>query len=207
MRNPTVLATIALGLSCLHFSIFEKSFAVESFEIRSFSANTLSYTTSYASFKRVHSANRDASTIKNVFGVAVSSVFQRRQKGIFSAKDDSSKERNEKDRKMLQIITLLRIGLPSLLAGVMASVAFPFLALGLATIMNDAGVFAVLSQDSSQFVQNFLTVSGLLFSILVGQTYYFMYIQQEAVYYSLFNEVTEAKSLLEQVALVCQGRR
>lgn len=33
-----------------------------------------------------------------------------------------------------------------------------------------------------------------------------MYQQQEMVYYSLFNEVTEAKSLLEQVALVCQGR-
>jgi len=72
--------------------------------------------------------------------------------------------------------------------------------------MNDAGVFAVLSQDSSQFVQNFLTVAGLLFSILVGQTFYFMYQQQESVYYALFQEVTEAKSLLEQVALVCQGR-
>eukprot|EP00555_Chaetoceros_dichaeta_P007151 CAMPEP_0198261062 /NCGR_PEP_ID=MMETSP1447-20131203/9859_1 /TAXON_ID=420782 /ORGANISM="Chaetoceros dichaeta, Strain CCMP1751" /LENGTH=323 /DNA_ID=CAMNT_0043948863 /DNA_START=460 /DNA_END=1431 /DNA_ORIENTATION=+ len=72
--------------------------------------------------------------------------------------------------------------------------------------MNDAGVFAVLSQDSSQFVQNFLTVSGLLFSILIGQTYAFLYQQQEAVFYALFNEVTEAKSLLEQVALVCQGR-
>jgi hypothetical protein len=43
-------------------------------------------------------------------------------------------------------------------------------------------------------------------SILVGQTYYFMYQQQEMIYYALFNEVTEAKSLLEQVALVCQGR-
>ena len=61
--------------------------------------------------------------------------------------------------------------------------------------------------DSSQFVQNFLTVTGLTFSILVGQTYYFMYQQQEAVFVSLFVEVTEAKSLLEQVALVCQGRR
>lgn len=64
----------------------------------------------------------------------------------------------------------------------------------------------MLSQDSSQFVQNFLTVSGLLFSILIGQTYAFLYTQQEAVFYALFNEVTEAKSLLEQVALVCQGR-
>jgi len=72
--------------------------------------------------------------------------------------------------------------------------------------MNDAGVFQVLSQDSSQFVQNFLSVAGLLFSILAGQTYYFMYQQQEAVYLALFDEVTEAKSLVEQVALVCQGR-
>jgi hypothetical protein len=76
----------------------------------------------------------------------------------------------------------------------------------LATLMSDTGVFTVLSQDSSQFVQNFLSVSSLLFSILVGQTYYFLYTQQEKIFYSLFNEVTEAKSLLEQVALVCQGR-
>ena len=106
----------------------------------------------------------------------------------------------------LQLKTLLRIGIPSALAGILATMLFPFMALTLASVMNDGGVFAVLSQDSSQFVQNFLTVAGLLFSILVGQTYYFMYQQQEAVYYSLFNEVTEAKSLLEQVALVCQGR-
>merc|ERR1711966_246414 len=53
----------------------------------------------------------------------------------------------------------------------------------------------------------YLTVTSLTLSILVGQTYYFMYQQQEAVFVSLFGEVTEAKSLLEQVALVCQGRR
>jgi hypothetical protein len=34
-------------------------------------------------------------------------------------------------------------------------------------------------------VQNFLTVTGLTFSILVGQTYYFMYQQQESVFNSL----------------------
>jgi len=106
----------------------------------------------------------------------------------------------------MQIVTLLRVGVPSLLAGLVAFFAFPSMALTLASVMNDAGVFAVLSQDSSQFVQNFLTVTGLLFSILVGQTYYFMYQQQEMVYLALFAEVTEAKSLLEQVALVCQGR-
>jgi hypothetical protein len=110
------------------------------------------------------------------------------------------------DRAKVQLITLLRVGIPSILAGLAATFVFPGLAIYMASLMNDAGVFQVLSQDSSQFVQNFLTVSGLLFSILVGQTYYFMYQQQEAVYYALFNEVTEAKSLVEQVALVCQGR-
>ena len=111
-----------------------------------------------------------------------------------------------KSERYVQLVTLLRVGVPSMLAGLVGTFLFPALALFLASIMNDAGVFAVLSQDSSQFVQNFLTVSGLLFSILVGQTYYFMYQQQENLYYALFNEVTEAKSLLEQVALVCQGR-
>jgi hypothetical protein len=110
------------------------------------------------------------------------------------------------DRAKFQLITLLRVGLPSLILGIAAYFVFPALALFLASIVNDAGVFAVLSQDSSQFVQNFLTVSGLLFSILIGQTFSFLYTQQEAVFYALFNEVTEAKSLLEQVALVCQGR-
>lgn len=74
------------------------------------------------------------------------------------------------DRGKVQFITFLRVAVPSILAGVAATCAFPGLAITLATVMNDAGVFAVLSQDSSQFVQNFLTVSSLLFSILVGQT-------------------------------------
>ena len=121
--------------------------------------------------------------------------------GTFSASRSSTEDPNS-----TQLVTLIRVGIPSILAALVATFAFPAISLGLASIFNDAGVFAVLSQDSSQFVQNFLTVSSLMFSILVGQTYYFMYQQQENIYYALFDEVTEAKSLLEQVALVCQGR-
>ena len=102
--------------------------------------------------------------------------------------------------------TLSRILLPSLASSVAAYALFPPLSLSLSYLINDPATFAVLSVDSSQFVQNFLTVTGLTFSILVGQTYYFMYQQQEAVFVSLFREVTEAKSLLEQVSLVCRGR-
>ena len=39
------------------------------------------------------------------------------------------------------------------------------------------------------------------------QTYYFMYQQQELVFYALFAEVTEAKSLLEQISLMSYGRQ
>ena len=111
-----------------------------------------------------------------------------------------------KGKLKLGLLTLLRVAVPSILAGFIAFFAFPHLSMWLCSLFQDQGVFAVLSQDSSQFVQNFLSVSSLLFSILVGQTYYFMYQQQEMVYYALFDEVTEAKSLLEQVALVSQGR-
>jgi hypothetical protein len=69
----------------------------------------------------------------------------------------------------MSVLTFARVIIPSVIAGIVAYLIFPALAMFLCTTLNDAGVFAVLSQDSSQFVQNFLTVSGLLFSILVGQ--------------------------------------
>ncbi|KAL7475657.1 hypothetical protein ACHAW6_001569 [Cyclotella cf. meneghiniana] len=118
----------------------------------------------------------------------------------------SSKSPMASQFEQLQLQTLSRILLPSLLSSLISTFLFPPLALSLSYLIADPASFAVLSVDSSQFVQNFLTVTGLTFSILVGQTYYFMYQQQESVFNSLFGEVTEAKSLLEQVALVCQGR-
>jgi len=103
-------------------------------------------------------------------------------------------------------VSCLRVGLPSLFFAASAKISYPFVAIALANAIDDAGVFAVVSQDASQYIQNILTTSGLTFSILLGQTYYFMYQQQEAIYLALFEEVTMAKSLLEQVALVSQGR-
>jgi hypothetical protein len=78
--------------------------------------------------------------------------------------------RLQKQKSRTQWSTLLRVGGPSLLAGLVAYLAFPAAALTLASGWSNPGTFAVLSQDASQFVQNFLTVAGLLFSILVGQT-------------------------------------
>jgi hypothetical protein len=106
----------------------------------------------------------------------------------------------------VQTVTLLRVGVPAVAAATAANLVYAPTAMALAQFIDDSGVFAVVSQDASQYIQNILTTSGLVFSILVGQTYYFMYQQQEAIYLALFEEVTMAKSLLEQVALVCQGR-
>lgn len=78
--------------------------------------------------------------------------------------------RTEQDRRRVSVLTLLRVGIPSIIAAFGAALIFPALAITLATALIEPGVFSVLSQDSSQFVQNFLTVAGLLFSILVGQT-------------------------------------
>ena len=96
--------------------------------------------------------------------------------------------------------------MPSIIAGVVSTLAFPALARWAATVTNSARSFTVLSPAATDFTGQFLSVIGLLYSLLVGQTYSFVYSQQEAVFYALYNEVTEAKSLLEQVALVCQGR-
>lgn len=78
--------------------------------------------------------------------------------------------KSEKDKRLTQTLTLVRVGIPSVLSAVVATLVFPFIAMLLATYITDPGVFSVLSTDSSQFVQNFLSVASLLFSILVGQT-------------------------------------
>ena len=103
-------------------------------------------------------------------------------------------------------ISLFRIIIPSFALSAFFKVTYPTIATILAARIDDSGVFAVVAQDASQYIQNILTTSGLLFSILVGQTYYFMYQQQEATYLALYEEVTWAKALLEQAALVASGR-
>lgn len=64
----------------------------------------------------------------------------------------------------------------------------------------------VLSNDQGQFLQNFLGVIGILFSLLIGNTYSFCYNQQVMIYMSFFEEISVAKALLEQISLVCRGR-
>ena len=85
-------------------------------------------------------------------------------------------EDNDDMKAYVQAVTILRVAIPSLAAGAFASALYPSASLALANWIDDAGVFAVVSQDASQYIQNVLTTSGLVFSILVGQTFCKIYL-------------------------------
>ncbi|KAL9179003.1 hypothetical protein ACHAXT_011976 [Thalassiosira profunda] len=110
-----------------------------------------------------------------------------------------------RERALFEIRTLIHVLLPAILAGGAAFAAMP-------ALCHRISVFVTRVTDPAQIgmlndaVASFVGLIGLLYSILVGQVFGFLYSQQEALYYALFDEVTEAKSLLEQVALVSQGR-
>jgi hypothetical protein len=90
----------------------------------------------------------------------------------FFAKDLNNIEQRE---AYTNTVSLLRLGIPSLAFAASSKIAYPYISIELANEINDSGIFAVVSQDASQYIQNILTTSGLTFSILLGQTYYFMY--------------------------------
>jgi len=64
----------------------------------------------------------------------------------------------------------------------------------------------ILTDNSNQFIQNVHNFLALVFSFLTGNTLFFMYRQQENLYYALFEEITALTSLLEQSALIAEGR-
>lgn len=68
------------------------------------------------------------------------------------------------------------------------------------------GASTALSDATVGYVGNFLAIISLLFSILAGNSYTALYSQNESIFRALFAEVSEAKALMEQVALVCSGR-
>jgi hypothetical protein len=140
-------------------------------------------------------------------------VWEEIAKKLFFDGEDPFELRKEADRinpsrlrDFVEQVSLLRVGIPSFALAATVKMIYPTISMTVAAAINDSGVFAVVAQDASQYIQNILTTSGLVFSLLVGQTYYFMYQQQEKIYLALYEEVTAAKSLLEQVALVCEGR-
>lgn len=67
-------------------------------------------------------------------------------------------------------------------------------------------MLAIREDNNAQWLQNFFTGIGFIFSLFVAQTFSFLYSQQEQIYLALYSEVSEAKALLEQLTLVCRTR-
>lgn len=103
------------------------------------------------------------------------------------------------------VATIRRVIVPSIVCTILGVLYFDNITGWVMSSLDKGGLEMVMT-DQSQFIQNFLTVIGLLFSILAGNAYSSLYTQQETIYFALFQEVSEAKSLLEQTTLVCQGR-
>jgi len=101
-----------------------------------------------------------------------SSIWESMAMRIFT--DDFSNDL-DRTKAYTNTVSMLRVGIPSLAFAASAKISYPYISIELANAINDSGVFAVVAQDASQYIQNILTTSGLTFSILVGQTYYFMY--------------------------------
>ena len=104
------------------------------------------------------------------------------------------------------LLTLGRVLVPSVVAAALGVSYYDNLSAWINENWLDASSIRFLSSDEIQFIPSFLTVISLLFSILAGNAFTVLYAQQETMYFALYAEVSEAKSLLEQMALVCAGR-
>ena len=115
-------------------------------------------------------------------------------------------QRMGQETRMRQAMSsFLRVGLPTVGAFLLGLYNFDNLSLFIRSTQEIDSLRMVLLDDA-QFVQNFLTVTDLLLAILAGNIYDSLYRQQEAIYFSLFREVSEAKALLEQLTLLGQAR-
>lgn len=121
-------------------------------------------------------------------------------KQLFS--DDGSEPGSSGTR---QPFTLTRLFRPVVLTFLASLLLYPLLAQTGAALL-DGVAQGVVKGDVSQFMQNFFNCCSLLFSFFISQTYTFLYQQQESIYFALFSEISEARSLLEQLTLIASGR-
>jgi len=103
--------------------------------------------------------------------------------------------------------TVFKVAIWCVSTMVLSFMLFPVLRrLAWVILVGSTSDLGTLSAAAQNYVGHFLALMSLLFSILAGNSYASLYSQNEAIFYALFNEVSEAKSLMEQAALVCCGR-
>ena len=127
--------------------------------------------------------------------------------------DDPSSDLQRK----LQAQTLSRITIPSIACATLCYASFPTITMGIQTAIHDAfdgantgygyeALNLILTDNSNQFIQNVHNFLALMFSFLAGNTLFFLYRNQEKLYFALFEEISALTSLLEQSALLAEGR-
>lgn len=139
---------------------------------------------------------------------------------IFASIEESSTQNesfSDELQDKLKMETLARITVSSFFSAVACFAVFPSLALWIQSAVHDSfdgastgygyeALNLILTDNSNQFIQNIHNALALIFSFLTGNTLFFMYRQQETLYYALFDEVTALTSLIEQSALLAEGR-
>lgn len=131
--------------------------------------------------------------------------------------DEESESIRVSLQRNLQYQTLSRIIVPSIAIASVGYLSFSPITRGLATAIHDIfdgtetgygyeTLNLILTDNSNQFIQNVHNALALIFTFLTGNTLFFMYRQQETLYFALFEEVTALTSLLEQSALISEGR-
>ena len=94
---------------------------------------------------------------------------------------------------------------PALGAAVVFGCAFGPCASALRGLVDAEGL-GVLANDEGQYFQNYVNAINVMFSLLLANTFTWLYGQQEQLFVALFGEVSVAKALLEQIAYVSRGR-
>eukprot|EP00435_Cladocopium_sp_Y103_P026506 s701_g6.t1 len=143
--------------------------------------------------------------------VKVRRSFTRRRKvqrlAVDGGDDDDDKLKVVVRKNVLK--TVCRVGLWSVFTAAGAYLFYPSLQQFLWTFLTGTKTIVPLGDVAQGYVGNVLALmsaSSVLFSILAGNSYTSLYSQNEAIFCALFAEVSEAKALMEQIALVCSGR-
>lgn len=139
--------------------------------------------TAFASIEQLQMLNESASTAATApadDGAARQSFRQPSlapQFPLVAARLQQRRRFNTRTRQAIS--TILRVALPTVLATLIGFAYFDNLSLLIRSTL-DIGTIRILQADDAQFIQNFLTVIGLLFSILAGNAYSALYQQQVA---------------------------
>lgn len=146
-------------------------------------------------------------------GIGLIAVVRSQMQAEYKSPAPTPGRRKREERKMFEtranqaLSSLVSIGIPTAAAALVGFLYFDNLSLYLSSMLSDE-MLKIISRDdqNAEFIQNFLTVLDLLFAILAGSAYKELYQQQVEVYEALYREVSVARSLLEQLALVGQAR-